>query len=727
MSWLQSRMSLFALLPLLPFALACGSDTTDPDPDPDPEPEGYAFVYEPPAGAPAITSMSLRGTFNNWGQTPMELQDDGSWVAYVELDSAITYQYKFFINGSWIPDMCSDPTWGHTPTLMVHDEADGCVDDGNGGRNAVITLGEVGLEFSHSPTDPVDVSVAADRISIRFGARAGRVQAAWLEVGGDSIGMQPQFTRGLEDVWRASVPTTVSGYTIRLVTDEGVLTRGPYSVPAELFRAVDWVSRSVGYQIFPERFWNGDLSNDSLTLSTDEYGPNELWNSNGPTLAASWTAQPNGQHCCHQYFGGDLAGILEKRNHLTELGVDVVYLNPIWHNGSAHGYDTFDYDRVAPEYGDSALLRSFVDLMHADGIRLIWDFVPNHVGLGFGPFVEASEIGQASEYYDWFNFHPDGDGIQRGDGDDYDGWWGIASLPELQTEVPDVFEYLMTVAENWTAYGFDGIRVDVAPDIDNRLQFFNAFRDRTKAIDPEVYLVGEVWGRDPTWLQGDQFDALMNYSIARDVVAGFANVTTSPGQAWSAMVEMFATYPEAATAMLFNISASHDTGRLLTLLGGGGTLSAVPGDAAIQRQKLASALLYALPGMPVTYYGDECAMTGSGPDAANHLSRRTMDWPRCTDDVRGMVDHYTLLAGLKHGLDALGSPVIRQYTVTGSLLSFFRGEPGVGEVLAVFNQSGSVQTFALPAGAWRDAMPAGAVVTGSVDVPARGWLYLVRQ
>ena len=126
-----------------------------------------------------------------------------------------------------------------------------------------------------------------------------------------------EFQRGLQDIWRGTAPGATSSYTIRLLTDEGVLTRGPYTVPANLLRSVDWVSDAVGYQIFPERFWNGDPSNDSLALSTDEFEYNELWTSGGPTLASSWTAAPNGQHCCHQYYGGDIAGIIEKMPELV--------------------------------------------------------------------------------------------------------------------------------------------------------------------------------------------------------------------------------------------------------------------------------------------------------------------------------------------------------------------------------------------------------------------------
>ncbi|HUF13742.1 MAG TPA: hypothetical protein VMN78_11625, partial [Longimicrobiales bacterium] len=243
-----------------------------PLPDPDPNEEGYAFVYTPPAGAPALTSISVRGSFNAWAETAMEEQDDGSWVAYVELDSTTLYSYKFFINGNWISDMCSDPTWGHeSEGGLVHLDADGCESDGFGGQNALITLGEIGLGFTHSAGDPEFVSVAGDRLSIRFRANEDRIASASVIVAEDTVAMHLQLGLGLQEVWRVSVPPATTSYSFLLETTDGVETFGPYEAPADPFRSVSWASDAVAYQIFPERFWNGDPSNDSLTLSTDEF------------------------------------------------------------------------------------------------------------------------------------------------------------------------------------------------------------------------------------------------------------------------------------------------------------------------------------------------------------------------------------------------------------------------------------------------------------------------
>lgn len=715
-----TRIMTLALLAAL--ALACGSDPTGSGDDgPPPVQDGHPFTYDPPAAAPTVSTISVRGAFNSWGETTMSRQDDGSWRVLIELADG-THPYKFFINGGWVDDMCYDETWGHPDQgFIVDPDASGCVSDGYEGQNAVITLGEVALNFRHSPTDPVHVSAADGHISVRFLARASRVESATAIAGADTVPFHPQLAIGLDMMWRATLPETATGYDIEVVTPDSTAAFGPYSVPGDLFTAVPWAGGAVAYQIFPERFWNGDPSNDSLALATDEvHYRDPATGLTQPTLSA-WDGPVLDTHCCHQYFGGDLQGIMDRLDHVEALGADVVYLNPIFVAGSAHGYDTFDYNRVAPSFGDSAVLRALVDDAHARGIRMIWDFVPNHVGIGHWAFQDAVTNGEASPYWSWFRFHVPVDSIQVGNGNHYDGWWGLGSLPELQTEVPAVLDHLMAVAQGWTQFGFDGIRVDVPGDIDNRVEFFHALRQTAKAADPDVYLLGEIWERDPSWLRGDQFDALMNYAVGQGIVAAFARGEIAGPVAARQLAATYAAYPEAATVMLFNLIASHDTARLLTMMGGG-DLGGSPGPSALARHRLATAFLYALPGMPVTFQGDECAFLGRSD--GNHTARYPMQWTRCD---AAMTDHYTALADLKHGLPGLASAAFRRHPDTPApLLAFHRGEPGPGEVLVVLNNTSATAAMDLPTGTWTDA-ETGAPATGSIDVPAMGWRFLERS
>jgi cyclomaltodextrinase / maltogenic alpha-amylase / neopullulanase len=439
-----------------------------------------------------------------------------------------------------------------------------------------------------------------------------------------------------------------------------------------------------------------------------------------PLFTQGWGGTVTETHCCHQYFGGDLQGILDRLDHLAALGVTFLYLNPIFTSGSAHGYDTYDYLEVAPNFGDEALLRTLLDAASSRGIRVMWDFVPNHVGVGFWAFQDAVTKGQASPYWDWFEFRVPSSEIQVGNGNHYDAWWGFGSLPRLDTRRPAVFDHLMAVTRHWTQFGFDGIRVDVPSEIRNRAQFFGAFRAAAKAVNPDVYLVGEIWDRDASWLQGNQFDALMNYAVGQGVIERFARGELGGSGAAAEMARVYADYPEASTAMQFNLISSHDTGRLLTKMGGG-PLGGTAGTQALARHRLAAAMLYALPGVPVTFQGDECAFLGTG-DGPREENRYPFQWEECN---AGMLEHYVRLAAMRSDLQGLRSPVLRAHHSGGGILAFFRGEPGPGEVLAVFSNGSTTASVPLPQGAWLD-VATGATLTASASVEPLGWRFLRR-
>jgi cyclomaltodextrinase len=722
---LTPRARLALLLLVIPAACARAGDPASPEPGPAPPEDGIAFRYTPPAGAPAVASVHVAGGFNGWsaGATPMARQADGSWLARLRLEDG-RHEYKFVINDAWPADMCSDATWGDPARdRWVDPAALGCVPDGQGGQNAVIAVGPAtpDLGVSHVPGSAAHVSAAGGRLSIRFQAGHGLVLDARVVAGGRSEPMHVQLSHGLLDVWRGTLPEGTATYALSVRTAEGTRELGPFAVPAEPFRAVPWVGGSIGYQVFPERFWNGDPGNDRLGPETDAHPfMHADFRGDPPLLTGTWDGPPTAQHCCHQYFGGDLQGIIDRLDHLQSLGVTLVYLNPIFSAGSAHGYDTFDYLAVEPGLGDERVLAALRDAARARGIRLMWDFVPNHVGVGHAAFQDAVRNGPASPHWDWFAFRVPAGEVQVGNGRHYASWQGYGSLPELQTRNPAVLAHLMGVVRRWTEFGFDGIRVDVPFDIDNREEFFHALRRTARSIDPEAYLVGEVWQRAPGWLQGDQFDALMNYAIGRDVLLRYARGELAAGPAAGAMARLYAEYPEASAAMQFNVIATHDTERLLTGLGGGG-LGAVPSADALARQRLASAMLYALPGVPVTFQGDECAFLGASGGRDEH--RYPVQWQACD---AGMLAHYRLLARLRRDVPALSSPVIRLAGGPAGVLSWLRGEPGAGEVLALFNAGPTAVTVPLPAGSWTDAA-SGDVVAGSAAVDARGWRYLARR
>ncbi len=372
-----------------------------------------------------------------------------------------------------------------------------------------------------------------------------------------------------------------------------------------------WVRDAVFYQVFPDRF----ASSSRVTK---------------PGVLEPWPAPPT----FDGYKGGDLLGLTERLDELVDLGITAIYLNPIFMAASNHRYNTYDYMVVDPLLGGDAALRELLDAAHDRGMRIVLDGVFNHVGRGFWQFHHVMEAGGASPFRDWFYLDPDVVTHRRGlgaydDGRDgmppvrfgYRSWWNVPSLPKLRIENPEVREYLLGVAEYWLRFGIDGWRLDVPEDIEDQT-FWPEFRRRVRAINPDAYLIGEIWDEAADWLSGDRFDALMNYPLTlailgfiggdrldTAVIARQANyrrdLVALDGPGFGSRLEHLHAYLEPdVTAAQFNLLGSHDTPRARTVMGG---------DPA--RLRLATLLQLTLPGAPSIYYGDELAMEGGAdPD-----------------------------------------------------------------------------------------------------------------
>jgi len=672
------------------------------------------FVYTPLEDE-TVTSVSLRGSFNNWGEWPMKEQPDGSWAITVCLEPG-THQYKFFINGRWPRDMATARGGG-----PVDPEADGYVDDGFGGQNAVRIVKPVlvGPSPMYDPHDPAYLCIADDRLVLRLRTAPGQVESVRLVTDQGEWPMERQLWWDWGEMWRISLPVfeSLSYYFVGTAIDGSEFTipddpSEPFFFDgADRFPQLQWVSQGVAYQTFPDRFHNGDPENDVLALETDEFFYNELWTEGGPVLS-SWSDPITPEHCCHQYFGGDLRGVIEKLDYLSELGVTILYLNPIFDSGSAHGYDTHDYLKVSPKFGTEADLRLLLDEAHARGMRVIFDFVPNHTGIGFWAFQDVVQNGPESLYWDWYfvrkwPFLP-------GDGNAYEGWWGLGSLPKLNTANPEVKTYLFAVVLHWLDFGFDGLRVDVPNEVINAHGFFSELRGLVKARHPKAYMVGEIWQLDPSWLQGDQFDSLMNYALGRDVLLPYARGNADGEHTLAELSRYFATYGENVAAMGFNLVGSHDTSRVLTDLGGG-DFGDPPAPEAIKRLKLLSTLLYALPGAPVIFQGDERGILGE--KGFHDAQRYPIQWDVVNEEL---LAHYIGLAQMRRAIPALTSSAIRAYAAKEGVLAFLRGEED--EVLVVANNAPRLASLELPPGNWR-LVGGEAIFRGRVVVPpVQAWI-----
>lgn len=376
----------------------------------------------------------------------------------------------------------------------------------------------------------------------------------------------------------------------------------------------DWVQDAIFYQIFPDRFSKSER-NPSRGL------PFEIWDS-PPT--------PNG------FKGGDLYGVAERLDYLKDLGITALYLNPIFTSASNHRYHAYDYYNVDPLLGGNDAFRELLEKAHKRDIRIILDGVFNHASRGFWQFHHVLENGIGSPYRDWFYFdtarlqgrrswgaYPTGDelrALQRGEDSlkaiGYRGWWNLPALPKFNTNTPAVRDFLFDVAKYWVTQGIDGWRLDVPVEIDDD-SFWQEFRYRVRQVNSQAYIVGEIWHEAQRWLQGDQFDAIMNYDVTKPCLAFFPgghldlkvlhqqsnyHGIRNPIDAHEFANQIdhnLSLYKPDTTYAQLNLLDSHDTPRFLSCAG-----------SDKNALKLAWLFLFSYPGAPCIYYGDEIGIDG---------------------------------------------------------------------------------------------------------------------
>lgn len=385
----------------------------------------------------------------------------------------------------------------------------------------------------------------------------------------------------------------------------------PYIHEVDLFKVPEWAKKAIFYQIMPERFANGDPSND-------------------PENTEVWGGVPK----IDNFFGGDLKGVLDHLDDLVALGINAIYFTPLFVSPSNHKYDTVDYKQVDPHFGDNALLKQVVEACHDKGIRVVLDAVFNHCGEQFAPFQDVIKNGESSKYADWFHIHSFP--VQVKDGvPTYDTFGFYGNMPKFNTANPEVKEYLLGVAEYWIReIKLDGWRLDVANEVDHH--FWREFRQVVKKANPEAYIIGEVWSDSLNWLLGDQFDSVMNYPFA-DQVMEFFNGGMDGYDFSNEMGSLIMRYPQQTNEVVFNMLCSHDTPRLLTRVGN---------DK--RKLKLCVVFLFTYYGTPCIFYGDEIGLNGGGdPDC-----RKCMEWDPKKQD-RELYDFYRMMIDLRKRHPAL--------------------------------------------------------------------------
>ncbi len=468
------------------------------------------------------------------------------------------------------------------------------------------------------------------------------------------------------------------------------------------FETPDWAKNAVMYQILVDRFYNGDESND---VETGEY----YYISRPSTKVTDWNQKPDAFDV-FKFYGGDLEGVRQKLSYIKGLGVNVIYFNPIFVSPSNHKYDCQDYDYIDPHYGkivddggevlkegetdntkatkyikrvankanleaSNEFFVQFVREAHERGIRVILDGVFNHCGSfnkwldreriyeGAEDFEKGAFVSKESPYKDFFSFHKDEDASWPYN-DSYDSWWGNDTLPKLNYESSEKLEeYILNIGKKWVSYPYncDGWRLDVAADLGHSEEynhaFWRKFRDAVKSANPNAIVLAEHYGDASSWLQGDQWDTVMNYDAFMEPVSYFITgmekhsdaydeSAIGDGARFEATMRHYMSKlltPSLYTSM--NQLSNHDHSRFMTRtnhkVGRVGELGsdAASEDINIAAYKLGALIQMTWPGAPTLYYGDEAGVCGfTDPD-----NRRTYPWGA---DNRYLVDYHRDLINL---------------------------------------------------------------------------------
>ena len=478
---------------------------------------------------------------------------------------------------------------------------------------------------------------------------------------------------------------------------EGVLdgaTDFQITVYDPAYRTPEWMHDGVMYQIMVDRFFHGE-GTDALMHAKDEAKTE---------LHTKWDEMPflnvseNGDNFAHDFFGGNLEGVRQKLPYLKELGVNVLYFNPIFEARTNHKYDTGDYMKVDPMFGDEQALRRLCKEAKEMGIRILLDGVFSHIGDDSVYFNRRGTFGekvgayrdQKSPYYKWFNF--------KNWPDDYDCWWGFRTLPNVNEMDEDFRRHILNgedaVVKHWVRQGTSGWRLDVADELP--MEFLRELRKEVKSVDKDAAVLGEVWedashkvayGTMRSYVLGDTLDSVMNYPL-REALIDFLMGRKSAGAVVSGLNAIAQNYPRPFLYSLMNLMGSHDRPRIINVLAGNDG-NDIPRDKRAQhalsqeermigtlRQRMMLRMMVSVPGMPCVYYADEAGLEG----CADPFCRRTYPWGNedkqllayyrgmiamrnanqvlRTGDCRYIAPCHTVLGVIRYidgGVDALGS------------------------------------------------------------------------
>ena len=556
-------------------------------------------------------------------------------------------------------------------------------------------------------------------LTARFESRANELVRIFLPWSGRD---------GERDVFAGSLPTGdyvgLIFYSFRLEGLDGrTRTLGEYQLTVYdgCEQVPAWFGEGTCYQIFPDRFRRSRIPDPGGMVG-------------GRSVHAAWQEEPEyrpdarGEVRNRDFFGGDLKGVLEQLPYLQSLGVETLYFNPIFEAAENHRYGTADYEHVDPMLGCDADFSALCQAAHARGMRVILDGVFNHTGFvsryfngdGFYPQPGAAQS-QQSPYYPWFHFQhwPDR----------FDSWWGIYTLPAVNEGEDSYRDYIIrgerSIVRRWLQAGADGWRLDVADELPD--DFIRELHQAVRAADPNAVVIGEVWEDGSTKIAygvrrrhilGGHCDGLMNYPFRNSLISFLLGADAACFR--DAMETLRENYPPFAFASAMNFLGTHDTPRILTLLGVGSDcrentkawranfrLDAGQRALALARLRLGALVLFAFPGAPTIYYGDEAGMEGF----EDPFNRRTFPWGA---EDKALTAWYAALGQARKSLLPLRRGDLRWLRAEGRVLAFSRTWEGE-TVIAAVNAGDAPEQLPLD-GAFRDRM-SGERFTDTVPLP----------
>lgn len=557
-----------------------------------------------------------------------------------------------------------------------------------------------GTEVSFTLRPPRDQGFSRGTLYATMEAQGGLVRAIPL-IWQDYEGERDIFTTALTTadylglVWYTFVLEGVDGRRHKM---------GPYQLTVydDSSAVATWFGEGMSYQIFPDRF-----RSTSVKDPTGQVG--------GREVHGTWTEEPDyrpneaGEIRNRDYFGGDLKGVMEKLPYLEGLGVETIYFCPIFEASENHRYGTADYGKIDPMLGTNEDFTALCDEAHRRGMKIMLDGVFNHTGYvsryfnGDGFYgTEGASQSEDSPYRQWFEFTkwPA----------EYESWWGIYSLPAVDAENPDYRKFIFgdrdSVIRSWLRAGADGWRLDVVDEVSD--DFVAGIHRASRAEKSDALVIGEVWEDGTTkiaydvrrkHLLGGHCDGLMNYPLRAAMLSYFLGGDAR--EFIKSMETIRENYPPSAFYSAMNALGTHDTLRILTLLGRGGEgkdesrdwrcefrLSPKEYQLAQKKLMMASLLLFGFPGSPMVYYGDEAGMEGF----EDPFNRRTYPWG---SEDRTLVDWFTALGQLRKHSAALRRGSIRYIVGRGPLLVFLR-ETEDETMLVAINRSNDMVSFRLP-------------------------------